>query len=185
MAAPKLGKTSCDQCPANSASSVDLTDFLCKPGYYFILEQPGNVSTCADCPVGADCTMSGTTLQNVVPLPGYAPDIGFTNRTFIKCLNTACGAATSTAPAPAPSPVPASAASSSKGAGVNGTGVNGTLSPSSSSPGSGVSLTGARVVVIDPVSGLPVSPNPNCAPGYDGPICTKVQCHMQSRTGPS
>jgi len=86
--APQSGAASCLPCQSNAISS-NRTKCLCNAGY---LAVPGDtvVEQCVACPGGADCTEPGTSVANVLPLPGFWPALNAQNRKFVKCINSAC-----------------------------------------------------------------------------------------------
>ena len=45
---------------------------------------------CAQCPQGADCRRTGTTLDNVFPLEGYFLGVDDVASAFLVCLNSMC-----------------------------------------------------------------------------------------------
>ena len=93
-------KSLCQQCPVDSSSNDQRTNCSCGIGFYAVFDLDdleaidqeayndymtayGGASDdglnphdelgwwCAACPDGADCTSSGTTIDNVEPLAGY------------------------------------------------------------------------------------------------------------------
>ena len=82
------GSTVCKKCWSNSFSRADRSTCDCNVLHYLTL--PG---VCEPCPAGADCTQPGTTVQNVVPIAGYAADVTGTNLRFLACfVPDACAA---------------------------------------------------------------------------------------------
>ena len=63
----------CTACPANSGSplaATSLAQCVCDEGYYDELVASADVS-CVACPVGAECTESGATIETLHLSPGY------------------------------------------------------------------------------------------------------------------
>ena len=63
----------CYACPPlTTVANFLLTKCLCLPGYYMPFYTPGhNNFTCIDCPLGADCTQTGTDWTNLASLPCF------------------------------------------------------------------------------------------------------------------
>jgi len=85
--AAETNSSECALCPSNSQDS-NRTSCLCAVSFVGDLGADG--LTCTVCPVGGDCTMPGTTRQNILPLPGFYAALNSGNTRFIKCLNDAC-----------------------------------------------------------------------------------------------
>ena len=83
----------CTLCPPNSASDSSRTFCRCDSGYYMVLDPASTRADhllCQSCPLGADCTQTGTTIGNVLSLPSYWSEIENTNTSFIACINSGC-----------------------------------------------------------------------------------------------
>ncbi|SPQ98635.1 unnamed protein product (mitochondrion) [Plasmodiophora brassicae] len=91
------GSSSCKPCPPNSNSNAiratSRSSCSCKPGYY--QSQSPTVSDdgyCTPCPIGGNCTSSGTIVPGV--LPGYYRDINVDPLLIVLCSpSEACLAA--------------------------------------------------------------------------------------------
>jgi len=63
---------SCIPCPDNSQPDFARQKCECNAGLYMPYYTPNsNVFTCMPCPIGGDCTQSGTAWYNIQALPGY------------------------------------------------------------------------------------------------------------------
>jgi hypothetical protein len=65
---PSLGANTCKPCPYGGTSDADYAGCHCLSGFFL-----NHHKECESCMVGGDCTATGSTYFNVVPLAGYYP----------------------------------------------------------------------------------------------------------------
>jgi len=65
---PNTGANSCLPCPYGGTSDADYAGCHCLSGFFL-----NHMKECESCMEGGDCSDTGTTFFNVLPLPGYYP----------------------------------------------------------------------------------------------------------------
>jgi len=69
--ATNYGMAKCQPCRAHGKSNLERTECACEPGFYLPYYLQDSIYRCVPCPVGGDCTSSGTTYYNLKSLPGW------------------------------------------------------------------------------------------------------------------